>query len=73
MTHGELQQYIDSTVQVMRDQRFVSLSGPDETKIGPDLQIAMAYIMNPAKSVVAVCMAQDSLIEPVDSAYRYVF
>ena len=42
----------------MNDQQFCSLSSPDDSKVGIDLNLTVASIMNNTIKQVAVCMGQ---------------
>jgi hypothetical protein len=54
----ELGHYLQCTRAVMTGAQFLSIAGPDDTKVGTDLNLSMAYMHHPVKRLSCVCIAQ---------------
>ena len=57
-TSRELWRYREASRTAMDNPLFVSLAGPDGTKVGTDLAIQMAAIMNPSTGIVCLAPPQ---------------
>ena len=57
-THRELFRYREATQMAFDKSQFISMGGPDGTKVGTELALQAAVIMNQATGTVAVCPPQ---------------
>ena len=57
-TVRELGKYAAATVADFQVTKHVSLAGPDQTKVGTDLGVAMAASLNPITHKTAICIPQ---------------
>ena len=58
-TASELHRYIRATQRMQRLQnQFISMAGPDSTKVGTDFSCSMGYLYNPGTKKAAVLAPQ---------------
>lgn len=58
LTARELWRYREAARQEFQNPLFLSMAGPDGTKVGTDLQIQAAVLFNPISGVAAICPPQ---------------
>ena len=63
LTKRELSHYILCSQATLSTASFISVSGPDGTKVGSDLKVEMSYIAAPETGIVAVAAPQESYNE----------
>jgi len=59
LTKRELSHYIVCSRKAFSTAGFISVCGPDATKVGDDLAVCMAYLAAPEANVVAVAAPQE--------------
>ena len=58
----ELMRYVTAGRRVLNNAQFLTMSGPDDTKVGTDFCVAMAAIGDSTTQKVALVVPQDFVV-----------